>query len=124
MFDNRDSNLILLIPLEHTGEDAWYWRKEKTGRYTIKNGYFLLQDSCSNHTSNNFQFWKRLWNLKIPTKVKHFLWRASSRCLPTKDQLRARQVNVDSLCVMCNTQEETIVSTLINCSFAQACWRL
>ncbi|KAL8115127.1 hypothetical protein AgCh_021812 [Apium graveolens] len=41
--------------------------------------------------SNNPGFWRKLSNLKIPVKVKHFLWQAVTGCLPTKDALRVKK---------------------------------
>lgn len=39
--------------------------------------------------------WKILWDLKVPPKVKHFLWRAAYEILPTKDHLWSKQILVD-----------------------------
>ncbi|KAL8121558.1 hypothetical protein AgCh_018338 [Apium graveolens] len=78
----------LMVP----GVDSWYWCKERMGNYTVKSAYLLLQEIKGGYqVSNNSGFWRKLWNLKIPSKVKHFLWRAITGCLPTKDQLRVKK---------------------------------
>ncbi|KAK1402213.1 hypothetical protein POM88_001818 [Heracleum sosnowskyi] len=36
VFDSRDAQLIMTIPLNNETEDTWYWRKEKLGDYSVK----------------------------------------------------------------------------------------
>ncbi|XP_074377050.1 uncharacterized protein LOC141718568 [Apium graveolens] len=93
MFNSRDANLILTIPIRSSQADTWYWRKEKMGHYSVKSAYAaLIEQRGLQVSSANSGFWRKLWNLKIPLKIKHFLWRASSDVLPTKEQLRAKRV--------------------------------
>lgn len=51
-------------------------------------------------------FWKGIWHLKIPNKVKVFLWRACSRALPTKINLQRRKVVENSGCEQCGCMAE------------------
>lgn len=116
-------NLILSIPLGDDDNDNWYWRCEKMGLYSVKSAYLLLQDSGrSIPGDNNSGFWRKLWNLKIPSKVKNFLWRAARNCLPTKDLLRSRRVPVNNVCPSCNEAPESVLHSLVTCPFAQSCW--
>lgn len=106
LFDDRDASLILSIPLNNSNVDNWYWKAEKLGIYSVKSAYMLLTNAAySVQSANNSGFWRKLWNLKIPAKVKNFLWRAASNCLPTKDTLREKQVPVNLLCPVCNTAQ-------------------
>lgn len=43
IFDQRDAEIILNIPLDDRVNDNWYWRKDKMGLYSVKGGYLLLQ---------------------------------------------------------------------------------
>lgn len=123
IFEVRDANLILSIPLQPTTVDSWYWHKEKKGQYYVKSAYYLLQDMKGGYeTSNNSGFWKKLWNLKIPSKVQHFIWRATMWCLPTKDQLRVKKVAVNEMCLVCNSEAESVVHSIITCPFYKSCW--
>lgn len=77
IFNERDANLILSIPIQSTDNDSWFWRKDKMGQYTVKSAYDVLRDnSMASNASINKTFWTKLWHLKIPLKVKHFMWRA------------------------------------------------
>lgn len=42
VFDSRDTNIILSIPLNNDVEDTWYWRREKLGKYPIKSAYLII----------------------------------------------------------------------------------
>lgn len=123
IFDNRDANIILSIPTHTTVEDSWYWRKKKMGNYPVKSAYLLLQENKNDYgTAPNSGFWRKLWNLKIPPKVKNFLLRASANCLPTKDLLRIRRIPVNDVCPTCNEYTETTFRTLVTCSYVVVCW--
>ena len=51
-------------------------------------------------------FWKDIWQLKVPNKVKVFLCRACSRALPTKSNLQKRRVVDNSTCDQCGCMAE------------------
>ena len=41
--------------------------------------------------SHNRRFWKYLWKIPIPHKIRHFAWRACRDILPTKANLVRRR---------------------------------
>ncbi|XP_074356138.1 uncharacterized protein LOC141695825 [Apium graveolens] len=93
VFEEMDAELILSIPLIENDKDTWYWRHEKMGHYLVKSGFNVIQASKNQpNTVDNSGFWRKLWNLKIPNKIKNFLWRASSNYLPTNDTLQAGRI--------------------------------
>lgn len=123
VFDSRDADAILSIPLNNETEDKWHWRREKLGTYTVKSAYAMLQELKDGQgTAPSSGLWRNLWNLKIPPKVKHFLWQACTNCLPTKDNLQSKRVQVNNICPVCNNCSESVLHTLVNCSYAVACW--
>ena len=82
---------ILLSSVKQADCLCWPW--DKPGEYTVKTGYKLLCDeegtdlaSASNNESV-VRFWRSLWKLNIPGKVRHFLWRACADTLPTQTNL-------------------------------------
>lgn len=98
IFEDRDSNLNVATSLSSNDSDSWYWRKEKCGNCSVKSAYVLVQEKKPEINScGTLIFWKRFWDLKVPTKVKNFMWSAITECLPTKTLLRMKQVNVNVL---------------------------
>ncbi|KAM6568253.1 hypothetical protein CsatB_016238 [Cannabis sativa] len=113
LFEARDRDLVVSIQLgKSVLSDAWYWNKESTGFYTVKSAYRLLQQQSSVPDEDDCDGYKSLWQLDIPPKVQHFLWRAVSGCLSTKIQLNTKHVNVDLMCSFCNMAMESIFHIL------------
>uniref|UniRef100_A0A803QJ80 Reverse transcriptase domain-containing protein n=1 Tax=Cannabis sativa TaxID=3483 RepID=A0A803QJ80_CANSA len=124
MFEPRDINLILSIPLsDRSFPDRWYWAPESTGRYSVKSAYTLqLELAGLNLEDSNSGFWRKLWNLKIPPKCKNLLWRALVNCLPTNTMLATKRVHIDTTCPLCRNAPETVVHVFVDCAFAKNCW--
>ena len=53
------------------------------------------------------EFWKTIWGLKCPSKVRHFLWRASKNILPTNYCLWLRKVSKGDGCRLCGLVESS-----------------
>ena len=80
----------------------------------MKSAYRVVMAHLSTTLPNhNLAMWKNIWSIKLPPKVKNFLWRVCSHCLPTKDRLIYRWLNDDPACPVCATEMET---------FAKDCW--
>ncbi|KAM6548802.1 hypothetical protein CsatB_020478 [Cannabis sativa] len=125
LFNSRDGRLILGLPLSpNAASNFWSWSGDRTGLFSIKNAYLLLQKNKTQHVgSDNSGFWRKLWQLKIPPKVKNLLWRAITDCLPTCLQLVTKHVSISAICPVCTDQVESIVHVLLTCPFAMSCWR-
>ena len=85
-----DAAVILQIPLRsQVDEDCWAWEPEKHGMYSVKTAYQKLEQDqqkaalpvqgCSGE-----QFWKEIWKLSVPPKVRVFWWRVLHEFLPAK----------------------------------------
>ncbi|KAH9708700.1 reverse transcriptase domain-containing protein [Citrus sinensis] len=122
IFNEKDRGLITQIPLSsRRDDDVWYWSADSKGLFTVRSCYKMLVYLSEIPSSN---IWQRIWKLKVPAKVKHFMWRAGVNVLPTADNLRRRQVELASTCPICNAADESVVHCLLNCSFAKSCWLL
>ncbi|XP_062112468.1 uncharacterized protein LOC133823623 [Humulus lupulus] len=78
LFTERDKELIYQIPLgSNDNHDSWYWLYEKNGVYSVKSAYKMLQKNKGSWSpSANSGFWRGIWQLKVPPKVKNMnCWR-------------------------------------------------
>uniref|UniRef100_A0A7N2MTJ9 RNase H type-1 domain-containing protein n=1 Tax=Quercus lobata TaxID=97700 RepID=A0A7N2MTJ9_QUELO len=67
-------------------------------------------------------FWKKIWDLPLPHKVRHFEWRACRDILPTKVNLMRRKVVNDQFCVECSLEVETTGHMFWTCPRAREVW--
>ena len=114
----------MIIPLiQYTQNDALIWIKEPSGIYSVKAAYKLLQEQKGNWREDDINlFWKIFWKLQIPPKVKDTVWRACSNCLPTRQQLMTKRVEVPLECPMCHLSSKSIGHCLISCPIATWVW--
>lgn len=68
------------------------------------------------------RFWKSIWRLKVPNKVKVFLWRACSNALPTKVNLQRRKVLDNPLCEQCKCRGEDVLHAIWSCENLREGW--
>lgn len=89
----QDAEVILSIPLSvNEIGDRVIWARNKNGRFSVKSAYRLAQEDqrecklveCSNPTTQK-QTWRRLWQMNVLNKVKHFAWKACRNILATKE---------------------------------------
>lgn len=64
--------------------DAFYWNLTPSGKFSVKSHYVALM--LRNTPNMN----KDLWNLKVPLKIKIFLWFLRRGVILTKDNLAKR----------------------------------
>lgn len=57
--------------------------------------------------------WSFIRNLKLPPKIRMFLWRACFNILPTKLALFRRHVAANPFCDQCGVEEESITLCVI-----------
>ncbi|KAL5742583.1 hypothetical protein ACOSP7_011960 [Xanthoceras sorbifolium] len=95
-----DADCILSLPTSvRSCPDKLMWHHSKDGMYSVKSGYWLAaslarDEASSSSPSAGSSWWKFLWGLNIPAKVRMFVWRACRNLLPTRSLLAARRVPV------------------------------
>lgn len=119
--EKRDSELVKRIPLSiQASANAWYWVLEDKGEFTVKSCYRALQGECADEYS---RMWKRIWTLKLPSKVINLIWRLCKDCQPTNTTLVMRYVNIEVACLWCHCETETCIHVMFLCGFAKTMWR-
>ena len=117
-----EAQRIKIIPVLVTDqEDNVTWSRCRSSAYSVKTGYQLLCESemkaapSSSNTDEVKRFWKSIWLLKVPNKVKVFLWRACSNALPTKVNLQRQKVLDNPLCEQCKCRGEDMLHAIWSC---------
>lgn len=97
------------LPLSYRSTtDKLIWQIKTQCTYTTKSDYKLLRDNEASTRPSTLNptalsgFLKKIWSLKVPNKVKHFVWRACNETLPTKKNLFHRNVTKSAICGGCN----------------------
>lgn len=125
VFEKAEAKIIKSIPLSSTCQpDAVIWPFTPSGRYSVQSGYRFLQDNSVSVQSpvHDSAFWKNLWRMEVPSKVKNFVWRACKEALPTKKNLLRRRVTTSALCENCNEIEEDCAHAIFYCPNVQVAW--
>ncbi|KDP39439.1 hypothetical protein JCGZ_03721 [Jatropha curcas] len=133
MFSEEEFSCILRIPLcLQRGEDVNNWIHNKSGQFSVKQAYsvtfntLVASTMASSSQWSEVSYWKHLWNLHLPSKLKHFFYRACSGQLSIKLALVRWSIPVDPICCRCSEAEanENEEHILLHCSKAQRLWRL
>ncbi|XP_074323028.1 uncharacterized protein LOC141659976 [Apium graveolens] len=123
-FHDSDVQLILQTRIpQNRARDKVAWMASNTGEYSVKTGYQLwLSQFPDNIESNNSTGWNKLWNLRVPHKVRTFLWRFCTNTIPVRNLLRSKGVNTTIMCPLCNVDVEHLLHVFFDCRFASECW--
>lgn len=124
-----DADRILQIPLYRQGtEDYIAWHLTKNGVFSVRSAYYkqweetyvTASGSVGYGGSSSHPVWKSLWNLKLPGKVKIFLWRCLHNAIPCLSVLANRHIGNNSQYPVCSSGAEDIMHALFNCPRARA----
>lgn len=105
------------------------WKYEGWREYTIKSGYRVLSsehiqntlDTSPNGEEYN-EFYKSLWALHIPAKVKIHIWRMFNNFLPHFCNLARRTLSVETVSPLCKKDPEDADHLMWSCDFLQCVW--
>lgn len=120
-----DVDEILKNLLSATMQDCWIWHYDKRGQYTVKSGYkmgMMLRQVASSSSTCDPTWWRKLWKLKIPNKIKHFVWKSFHHAIPTMVNLGHHHVPVGYGCPICSERLETTDHALFHCTRAREIW--
>ncbi|KAL5126150.1 putative ribonuclease H protein [Glycine soja] len=127
LFDHEiDSMAVFMediadVHIHPSSMDSLIWRADNTGSYSTKSAYNLLMADSTNLAEDTVL--RSMWNLKIPPRASAFSWRLFKNRLPTKVNLRRRQVALSSYrCPLCDEEEETVDHIMFSCTSTRSLW--
>jgi hypothetical protein len=112
-------NVVLMVAHVHltNQRDRFVWGLHQNGLFLV-NSMYRASLSVQALPYNNL-----IWKLKLPLKVKVFMWYLYKGVILTKDNLARRQWQGDTKCCFCSS-EESIQHLLFDCHYAKFIWRL
>lgn len=129
-----DAERILQIPLhQHEMEDYVAWHLTKSGVFSVRSAYYRQWEESYAHMASNpnlssgsspHTVWKKLWGLKVPTKVKIFIWRSLHNAIPCYGVLADRHISTMVQCLVCKQHAEDVDHALFGCARAMEIWTI
>ena len=127
VFNVQEVEIVKGIPLSSTNQpDKLIWSFTPSSNYSVKSGYkFLLENSEQfQRPTQGIGFWKKVWGMEIPCKIKNFLWKASREALLVKKNLCRRKIAQDGQCETYKEKDEDCLHALFFCFDVQVMWNM
>ena len=130
LFYPHEAEVIKGLPLSsRLPSDKLIWAASSNGLFSVRSTYSLAINlnrpetmGTSSDNSQVRQFWRRIWSLLVPHKLRHFVWRVCKEILPTKANLIKRKVLQHDIDDECSTKVETTGHVLWNYQKAKDTW--
>ncbi|GMI64491.1 hypothetical protein HRI_000118400 [Hibiscus trionum] len=108
VFNTGEAHAILAINLPRSPQsDLLAWEGELSGCFSVRSAYrILIKDLFPDCYSG--QFYKSIWNLTCPSKVKINLWKFAMNYIPVMNNLHVKRIASQNLCPRCSAEPETI----------------
>ena len=110
-------------------EDRWVWTPEEGGGFSVRSSYKVLEEALLLDEGSprlEEEVFATLWKSPAPSKVVAFSWTALLDRIPTRSNLRRRNMlepEESLLCVLCGEREETTTHLFLHCEVTSKIWR-
>lgn len=114
-----DAIYSIKLPRYSSTKDCPQWVGSSNGKFSVASAYDFL-----NKEEDDLHGWSWIWKLKLPQKIKGFIWLLLHDRLPT-NQLRAHRGMIpDNICPRCGAPNEDRTHLLRECDKAKEIWLL
>jgi hypothetical protein len=107
---------IMAVRLNNN-DDVIRWKLHQHGKYSVHSLYLALISNGMIERN------KMLWRLKVPLKIKIFMWYMKKEVVLTKDNLARRNWTGSKQCSFC-LRDESIQHLFYDCYYARFLWGL
>jgi hypothetical protein len=107
--------------------DRWIWKPGIGGLFSVKATYVFLDSTLNIITPRSslesFAL-KFIWKSGVPSKVSALAWQLLLNKIPTRDNLRRRNVLslADSRCIFCDLYVESTCHLFLHCCYTAEVW--
>ncbi|XP_020412737.1 uncharacterized protein LOC109947231 [Prunus persica] len=107
------------VDIEGNLPDTCIWGPTSNGVFSVKTAYEL----SARFNDVPGSPWNFIWNLKIPPRVKMFIWLLTQKKILTNVQRVRRKLSRDPSCPLCHYHEESLQHLFISCPRVLTLWR-
>ncbi|WOL20432.1 hypothetical protein Cni_G29237 [Canna indica] len=124
-FSRSVADLILSVEILPSADQP-HWHYSSNGEYTVASGYKIALSKMQPDVTSPHPFpWNNIWKLKVPLKIKTFLWRLLQDSLPTRTTLQSRHVPIPTdACPICKHNPEDEKHLFFTCPLASRVWKI
>ncbi|KAF4395712.1 hypothetical protein G4B88_013486 [Cannabis sativa] len=122
------NDILSLPPPDPSKPDTYFWQHSTSGHYSVRTGYHVAKQAInrvqpsSSNTETLTRWWKSLWRLPIPPKIRHFVYRLAQHSLPTTNNLYNRHCISSPICPRCSLCFESVQHALFECQEMKKAW--
>lgn len=122
-----DHSLVLSTPTGGPSmDDLLVWHYSKDGRFTVRSCYHLIMqrsgmfEAAEEGSSSGVTQveWKAIWRLKLPPRVRMFIWRACMGIIPHSVELYRRHIALNPFCAHYGIEAESSFHVFMECRCA------
>ncbi|MBA0746327.1 hypothetical protein Gogos_008858 [Gossypium gossypioides] len=114
---------VTKIKLAHEKEDRLIWLYDSKGEFSVKRMPNLLMEKGVEDLSFVFN---KIWKMKVPARVRSFLWMLALGRFPTIEFLERRGIQFQQMrkkCPWCDKELERFDHLFFKCKFVKGFWR-
>uniref|UniRef100_A0A1J3JIW1 Putative ribonuclease H protein n=1 Tax=Noccaea caerulescens TaxID=107243 RepID=A0A1J3JIW1_NOCCA len=123
-FVTEDIRLELMSVVLDTftgAEDRLSWIGNPAGEFTVGSAYTLLTKNDAPR-QNMECFFKRVWGLTVPERVRFFIWLVGNQCVMTNAERKRRHLCDSDICTVCKGGVESLIHILRGCPAMKGIW--
>lgn len=110
--------IYILNDSENEGDET-YWELENSGNFYVSSAYYIINN---NNIAMQEKGWENIWKIKVPSRVKTFLWLARHEKLPCNKERRRRHLTMDGGCAVCINEKKTVEHIIRKYTKAREVW--
>lgn len=111
----------MVVDVVTGAKDCLSWGQTPSGQFTVKYVYKLL--TRDEYPGPNMEsFFRKMWSVAVPERVKVFLWLVGNQAIMTNAERHRRHLSGTDLCQVCRGGIETILHVLRDCPAMTGIW--
>lgn len=114
-------------------DDFLSWFPGKFGKFCVKSAYHLAMQehiqkhgggACSSRPEGDRPCWNLVWQARVPSKMRSFVWKVLVDALPTSACMVRHHIPVSASCRMCAATDDSSYHALVICPKSHELWEV